>query len=241
MIAAALLLLIAAPAGAAAPFEAQAAAVERAARSARPPAAVEPAPRDLPAILETLPTLSRDERGFDDSPVNLLMFGHEAAVRAAAQAAGWEDADRAPKAAAEPESFPPVSAEYLYGRRQDLALFQDVRYPRSRHHFRLWRAPFAGPRGETVWVGTANYDADIAFGWKVYERCGMRGFYHRIDPDIDAERAYIGATLAAAGATAGSGLLSRPGGVHSGVDSKCSPYHSDGRVLLLTLRPSSLP
>jgi len=183
----------------------------------------------LSLILAQLPATSSDSRGYSDSAVNLMFFGSETAVRAAAR--DWSDGSKAVSA----EAFPPISSEYLFGRAQDLTYYKDTRFVRSRHHFRLWRAPFKGPNGETAWVGTANYDLDMAYGRSDSGTCGPRGFYHRIDPDIDAERKFIADSLLESGRVQRLRLERHPRGVTSGVDSNCTRYFSDGNVLVVWL------
>lgn len=194
-----------------------------------------PASDELRPLLAQVPALSQDARGVADSPVNLLILGSEPAVRAAFDSARWGDGAKLQAVRVLPESFPPVSDEFLFGRRQDMSYVVDVRRLLSRHHFRLWRAPFAGPGGEAVWVGTANYDARPSVGWGGADTCGYAGLFHRIDPDIDKERDYVMVSLLPTGRMRDFRWLAQPRAVREGKDSKCSPYHTDGRVLVIRL------
>lgn len=54
----------------------------------------------------------------------------------------------------------------------------------ERHHIRLWKTEYELPDGQSVWVGTASFDTGLKFSNTLL-------LTHKIDPNIDAERAYI--------------------------------------------------
>jgi len=56
----------------------------------------------------------------------------------------------------------------------------------SRHHFRIWKAPFTW-NGQTVWAGAGTHD----IGFEKDQRNGK--VTHKIDPAVDGERDNIGA------------------------------------------------
>ncbi|MFI5361923.1 MAG: LssY C-terminal domain-containing protein [Elusimicrobiota bacterium] len=202
-----------------------------------------PAPRARAAslsvkeMLAALPPTSGASDGTPDSPVNLLFVGSEAAIRRAIARAAWTEGTASmTRSVAEglsllaslraPDVFPPVSAEYLFGRAQDAAFLRQSTFISSRHHFRLWKAPFRGPNGEQAWAGTANFDAALVFL--------RRGFVHRIDPEIDRERDYILGTLR----NGPDVLLARRIGrrARAGADSNGSAYRTDGGILVMFFR-----
>ena len=204
---------------------------------AAPPAP--PAVRGMGAMLAALPLTSTTPQGAPDSPVNLLFVGSDSAIRRAIDRADWtEGTGSMARALAEglikmarlrsPDVFPPVSAEYLFGRPQDAAYLQQLTFMRSRHHFRLWKTPFAGPAGEPVWAGTANLDASLVFL--------RHRFVHRIDPEIDRERDYILKTLADGPEVVRAVRIERNSAARAGADSNGSRYRTDGRILVMFFR-----
>ena len=193
----------------------------------------------LAAMVAALPPTSTSSSGAADSPVNLLFIGSEKSIRRAIGRAEWTEgtASMARSLAGGilllasfrmPDVFPPVSAEYLFGRAQDAAFLRQLSFVRSRHHFRLWKAPFAGPGGEPVWAGTANRDAALVFR--------RHRFVHRIDPEIDVERDYILATLGSGSGVVRAARVGRRGAARTGADSNGYGYRTDGGVLVVFFR-----
>jgi hypothetical protein len=119
-------------------------------------------------------------------------------------AAGWYAAERVTPETAlrafgrgvlnRPYPDAPVFPSFLDGRLHDVAFqkHDEGDSSRRRHHVRWWHTEFVC-EGRPVWVATASYDAGV----------GISRFVplpiHHIDPDIDRERDYIVASLAATG------------------------------------------
>ena len=203
---------------------------------APPASAGNPSALDWNAILDRLPSTSATKDGSPDSPVNLIFVGSEEEIRGAIRAANWTAATTSlAKSMADGvlhlilveklDVFPPVSAEYLFGRRQDMGFLRQLDLMGSRHHFRLWRTPFSDPDGRPVWFGTASMDLNL--------RYSNGRVTHRIDPDLDRERDYIMSTLASGPPAAGIRYFPHPRAVRAGGDSNGDPYATDGRVLTL--------
>src|SRR5207248_917414 len=78
----------------------------------------------------------------------------------------------------------PMSQLFLFGRPQDYgwARAEPISVVRSRNHLRIWKAPFQ-VNGETLWIGAATHD----IGFERDQR--NNGITHKIDPDIDLDRA----------------------------------------------------
>jgi hypothetical protein len=208
--------------------------VSRGAAPNRPAAAL-----GMEAMLAALPLTSKSPEGAPDSPVNLLFVGSEKSIRRAIDRAEWtEGTDSMAGAFAggllhlasfrTPDVFPPVSAEYLFGRVQDEAFLRQLSFMRSRHHFRLWKAPFTGPAGEPAWAGTANLDAALVFL--------RHRFVHRIDPEIDLERDYILGTLGKDPEVVSAAHVGRAAASRTGTDSNGYGYRTDGRILVMFFR-----
>ena len=193
----------------------------------------------MEAMLAALPLTSRSPEGAPDSPVNLLFVGSETSIRRAIGRAEWTEGTASMAGALAggllrlasfraPDVFPPVSVEYLFGRAQDAAFLRQLSFMRSRHHFRIWKAPFAGPAGEPVWAGTANLDASLVFL--------RHRFVHRIDPEIDLERDYILATFGKRPEVVGAAYVGRGAAGRTGTDSNGYGYRTDGRILVMFFR-----
>src|SRR6201999_107938 len=82
----------------------------------------------------------------------------------------------------------PMSVLTLFGRVQDygLAHAEPIQVVAQRHHLRLWKAPFQAD-GQEIWIGAATHD----IGFDRDQR--NNGVTHKIDPDVDQEREFVGA------------------------------------------------
>jgi len=204
----------------------------------------------LKTALEQLPccTLSRSGNNQGD-PLNLVLIGHAEDVFHALVQRGWDETETIHvrsllKSAASflfgaQYRYSPVSALYLFGRPQDVALQKARSTLHQRNHLRLWLAPLRFD-GLPVWVGQISRD----IGVKITRRSPTL-FTHKIDPDVDEARDYLLQDLAYSQRLARFGYL---GGVGAnGPDEQREnltgdPYFTDGRrvVMLITNRPVSL-
>jgi len=199
---------------------------------------------DLPASsfsFPDLPTRVNDGKGHDGDTVNLIVVGAKEQVMATFGAAQWEQSDKSIKDAVIHGTLSslskdaylamPMSKLVLFGRTQDLAFehAEAVAIAASRHHLRLWLAPFS-TNGEPVWVGAATHD----IGFDRDQR--NNGVTHKIDPDIDLERAYVRETLVSTGQVEGAGFYTPGKPVTLATTATGEQFHSDGRVLVLKLR-----
>ena len=71
--------------------------------------------------------------------------------------------------------YSPVSALYLFGRSQDVALQRTRQSINERLHLRLWLTPWRF-RDRPVWVGQVSRDIGVRFTWKTWNLTT-----HRID------------------------------------------------------------
>ena len=152
---------------------------------------------DLNQAIEFLPPRVLDGEGRQGDMVNLLFIGQKEDLQAAFDRAGW----------IKPEHWKlrsawhvvtqrthyirqPMSRFFLFGRSQDYAYAMpdpDI-VVSHRHHIRIWKTGHEVD-GNPVWAGAATYDVAI----EVAKR--GRLFNHRIDPNVDSERDFIGAKL----------------------------------------------
>jgi LssY C-terminus len=145
--------------------------------------------RDLPCC-----TTQGDGRGEGD-PLNVVLVGRGEEVISALTAGGWTfteaitvDSVRRMIGAAiadEPYVTAPVSALYLFGRGQDIALQRGRSKIAQRNHMRLWLAPFRC-EGQPVWVGQVSRDIGVKLTSK-----SPTLTTHVIDPNVDEAREYV--------------------------------------------------
>jgi hypothetical protein len=173
--------------------------------------------------------------------VNFVIIGSEQQVQKALTSANWHLADtsnsdaiiKAIEMSRANQDYVqmPMSLLYLFGRVQDFGYEQAEAYAvvASRHHFRLWKAPFQY-KGQPVWVGAGTHD----IGFEKDQRNGR--ITHKIDPAVDGERENIGESLEKTGLVTkiSSYLPSNP--VHRANNATGGEYHSDGRILIITLK-----
>lgn len=196
----------------------------------------------LAEFTRRLPVRVEDKDGTAGDMVNFVLVGSRQQAEKALAAAGWKKVDRTKTEAAlrailstvqkRPYTELPMSELFLFGRAQDFgyAHAAPLRVVAERHHFRLWEAPWETTQGETIWIGAGTHDV----GFEEDKRTGK--VTHKIDPEVDKEREFIGESLHEAGQVAGMGYLTPPNPVQEATTAHGGPFHSDGRVLVIILR-----
>lgn len=198
-----------------------------------PPAA----PRTVDLAVGGLPAMNTGRFGRPGNPLNLVFVGAEASVRAALSGAGWTEVPGTIRAstweglkelaAGRPlSSFPPMNEYWLDGRRQDMNWAIATKPLSARHHFRAWDTGLRDPRGRAVWWGAGDYDLSIRW----------HDLSHVRDPDLDAERDYIAASLKASPRLERVALVPHAGIPREGANDKGYAFRTDGRVALIELR-----
>jgi LssY-like putative type I secretion system component LssY len=203
-----------------------------------------PAPElALPAdLLARIPRRVADVNGKPGDLVNFIVIGSEEKLKAAFQDAGWVKVDRSKSEAilhallssTAKASYVemPMSELYLFGRAQDFgfARAEPIQVVTTRHHLRVWRVPF-DYQGQAVWAGAATHD----IGFEKDQRTG--GVTHKIDPNVDQEREFLGQCFQEAGALSGTSYLTPSDMVREAHTATGGSIKSDGRVLAMVLRP----
>ncbi len=173
--------------------------------------------------------------------VNFVLIGSEAQVQSALDAANFHVADTDNKKAVLEAAMMtyenkdylamPMSTLYLFNRPQDFGYEQaePIAMVASRHHFRLWKAPFTW-NGQTVWVGAGTHD----IGFAKDKRNGS--VTHKIDPNVDGERENIGASLQKTDKTKSMAYYLPPNPVQDAKNATGDGYKSDGRILVVLLQ-----
>jgi hypothetical protein len=173
--------------------------------------------------------------------VNFILIGSQQQVQRALDAANFHVADTdGKKAVLEAATMTyenkdylamPMSTLYLFNRPQDFGYEQaePIAMVASRHHFRLWKASFTW-NGQTVWVGAGTHD----IGFAKDKRNG--NVTHKIDPNVDGERENIGGSLQKGGKVKSMSYYLPPNPVQEAKNATGDGYHSDGRILVISLQ-----
>jgi hypothetical protein len=196
-------------------------------------------PQSLARALQALPCCATDKQGKGlADPLNIVVIGEIVQVYRAFLSAGWDETETiygaslfktAISAVWKSEyRYSPVSALYVYGRGQDIALQKARDNIHERNHLRLWLTPMRF-QGRPVLVGQISRDIGVRFTSKTITT-------HKIDPDVDETREFLIEDLAYAqdlakfGYVAGVGAapIDAPRGNLTG-----DPYFTDGRRAVL--------
>src|SRR5581483_9967481 len=209
-------------------------------------------PENPAAVTYKLPTITReiidriprrviDADGNPGDNTNFVVLGTEQNVIDSFKAAGWVKVDKDTKDAfinglvetLKKQSYVemPMSILTLFGRPQDygLAHAEPIAVVAQRHHLRLWKAPFKVD-GQELWVGAATHDV----GFDRDNRPGKK-ITHKIDPDIDTEREYVGRSLEETGSVAKKDYVMPSEPSKEARTATGASFHSDGRVMTIYL------
>jgi hypothetical protein len=132
----------------------------------------------------------------------------------------------------------PMDRLYLFGRAQDYsyALPDPSSIVARRHHLRIWKTS-REVDGVPLWVGAATHDVGIVF---VKRKLWV---FHRIDPNVDAERDFIARNLEQTQQLIRKEYVRSAEGVSGAETATGQAYYSDNRMLLMGLnsRPARVP
>jgi hypothetical protein len=193
-------------------------------------------------IVDRFPRRVVDAQGNEGDNTNFVIVGSEDKLLKTLEAAGWVEVDRTRQdailsgilAVLSKDAYLklPMSELMLFGRVQDhgMAHAEPIAVVAERHHFRLWKAPFEAD-GQEIWVGAGTHD----IGFDRDER--NNGLTHKIDPDIDKERDYIGKSLEETGGVARLSYVTPSNPSREARTATGATFHSDGRLLVIHLIP----
>ncbi len=199
-----------------------------------------PLDADLRRGIDSLPRRVNDQFQNLGDMVNFVIVGSEKDVQAALAAATWHVADTDNKKAmlnAVMQTYDskdylamPMSTLYLFGRHQDFGyeMAEPIAMVASRHHFRIWKAPFTW-QGHEVWVGAGTHDIGFAKDKR------NNSVTHKIDPAVDGERDNIGSSLQKTNMIKTLSYYLPPNPVQDAKNATGDGYHSDGRLLVIVL------
>ena len=197
------------------------------------------------AQLDSIPKRVQGEDGTPGDRTNFIVIGSEQQVKNALDHAGWTSVDRTAKDAVLRSAMSilnkgsyvtlPMSILMLFDRGQDYGYAQGdpLRVIAARHHFRIWKAPFKVGEQE-VWIGAGTHD----IGFDKDQRNG--NITHKIDPDTDLEREYIGRSFQEEGSVVLADYMTMTEPVKDAKTAHGEAFHSDGRHIVLYLQPDTL-
>ena len=193
----------------------------------------------LAEMMDYLPPRVFDGEGRQGDMLNLVFVARQEDLQEAFQRAGWVKTDRWKLAFVwhllrhgTSDTSVPMARFYLFGREQDYsyALPDPRAIVSRRHHLRIWKTDYTMD-GLPIWAGAATHDVAIEIA--------KRGHLinHRIDPEVDAERDFVGSDLADTASVSRREYLYGVDPVFHAQTASGEAYHSDSRILLLDLQP----
>ncbi len=196
---------------------------------------------DVMRMLAKAPRKVVSKKGNLGGPVNLVLIGSKDEIRTAFKKAGWSAAQdenayslwKTFEAVVQDKGYnaAPMSTLYLYGKPQEMEFEKMLNTFTMRHHLRIWKAPAATPGGRQIWLVAAIHDD----GFEI--RPGV--ISHSVDPHVDLERAKVGADLGMTGMVAAEELVSVSNPARSGLTATGGNWESDGKILVVDLKPQS--
>jgi hypothetical protein len=200
-----------------------------------------PPPSGLDEMFNFLPPRVFDSHGREGDMVNLVFVAPAAELQQAFERAGWTSVDQSKHMIAwhllchgTHYARLPMAHFFLFGRSQDFSFsMPDPTFILSRrHHIRIWKTDYLFD-DMPVWIAAATHDVSIAM-----HRLRLT---HNIDPQVDAERDFIGDNLSGTRLVARSEYLSSQQPVHQATTSGGQAYYSDSRILMVQLAQLSSP
>lgn len=200
-----------------------------------------PLDADLRKSLEGLPRRVNDQLNNLGDMINFVIVGSLTDVQAALEASDWHVADTDTTKAvinAAMRTYDskdylamPMSTLFLFGRKQDFGyeMADPIAMVASRHHFRIWKAPFTW-KNQEVWVGAGTHDIGFAKDKR------NNSVTHKIDPAVDGERDNIGASLQKSNKAKTFSYFLPSNAVQEAKNATGDGYHSDGRLLVVFLQ-----
>jgi LssY C-terminus len=198
--------------------------------------------------LEDVPGVTFTADGIPADPINIALIGTKAEVLKIMLAAKWYPADpltfRSSLEIAEASVLKreyedaPVSSEFLFDRKQDLAFEQAVGdNPRHRHHVRFWESDKRDPDGRPVWLGAAIFDKRVGLSRTTGQ------ITHLTAPDVDTERDKLFDDLKQTGDLAEFIIVPGFHKVREGRNGEGVSWHTDGNLYEGVIAPgtSKLP
>ncbi|HVA92983.1 MAG TPA: LssY C-terminal domain-containing protein [Chloroflexota bacterium] len=191
-----------------------------------------------------LPTRTLTSGGVAGDPVNVAVEGSQVQILADFHAMGWLKADplslkddaRLAVDAVFHRLYPtaPVSNLFLFHRPEDFAVEHELGSVAQRDHARFWDTGRKDPgTGLELWIGDASQDVGIEILRRHHIPIGTT---HRINPNVDAERARVVSGLQGADKVVTVIMEPGMGATTNGRNGGGDHFSTDGKVALIVLR-----
>ena len=190
-------------------------------------------------LANSLPWQTTTEgQGIPSDLTNLMFVASEQRLSAAFEAAGWASAAQlramsrleVVQAVAESRGYKeaPMPVLLLDGHRPELVFQKQNNTFAMRRHLRVWRGPETF-QGSAIRACAARHDIGIEFSQE------KRNFIHRIDSQIDRERAKVVADLVLTGRVKALSLVARPAAPQHSQNSTGDKLETDGRMAVVAI------
>jgi len=193
----------------------------------------------LNEMLKMLPSRVTNAEGREGDMINLIFQAKEEDLQEAFAHAGWVKVEKSKRLIVwhllwqrKRYTKLPMDRLYVFGRAQDYsyALPDPLSIVARRHHLRIWKTGQVAD-GVPLWVAAATHDVSIHLVKRKFR------LFHRIDPNVDAERDFIAGNLWEAKRLTREEYVNCPEPVSGAQTATGQPYYSDSRMLLLELYP----
>lgn len=194
----------------------------------------------VPQVVQTrLPHFTETLTGKPQEPMSIVLVGNRSTVEQAFKAAGWTEAARfgfqsvaggiGAAISRRPDAAGPVTPSFYAEEPNTLAFSLPVgKTFAQRHHIRVWSTDYKTTDGADVWLATASYDQGFELAHTTFMPT------HQIAPNIDAERAFVVASLTQSGVVTQQSTiqLTAP---EQGHNFSGDPFYTDGQAIILYL------
>jgi hypothetical protein len=198
---------------------------------------------ELSEMIKVLPPRVLNGEGHEGDMLNLIFAANEHDLQEAFAHAGWVKVEKSPSQIIwhllwqrQRYTKLPMDKLYVFGRSQDYsyALPDPMSIVARRHHLRIWKTD-REVDGVPLWVAAATHDISIQFVKHKFR------LFHRIDPDVDAERDFIATNLAKTSQVTGEQFVRSIDPVFNAQTATGQTYYSDSRMLFLELNQGPSP
>jgi hypothetical protein len=192
---------------------------------------------ELSEMIKMLPSRVTNAEGREGDMLNLIFQAKEEDLQEAFAHAGWVKVEKSKRLIVWHLLWQrghytklPMDRLYVFGRAQDYsyALPDPLSIVARRHHLRIWKTGHVVD-GVPLWVAAATHDISIHLVKHKFR------LFHRIDPNVDAERDFIAGNLSEAKLLTREEYVNCPEPVSGAQTATGEPYYSDSRMLLLEL------
>lgn len=194
---------------------------------------------EVPEMVRMLPPRALNGEGREGDMLNLIFVAREDDLQRVFAEAGWVKVEKSKPqiiwhllVQREHYAKLPMDRLYVFGRAQDYSYaLPDPNFIVSRrHHLRIWKTDRTVD-GVPLWVGAATHDVAIEFVTKKF------WVFHRIDPNVDAERDFIAENLSETQKLMRQEYVRCAEPVTGAETATGQAFYSDNRMLLIGLNP----